>query len=514
MSEQIPTRARLVSAAGHWLFAWSLVLYVATAGGSLTTSDASMTFDVARNLVESGTPALSGQPGDPVEYAPFGLMQSLYDVPFYLLGKAAVHFGHLNLGKPDSVPKAAVAMGQTLVSAALVWLIFRLSLLLGAAPVPSLMAAVTLAAGSLIWPYSKFGFNQPLAAVALMSALVGMITGVRHNRPSLIVLAGLAAGAGLLTRHELALTFIPMAAWLLLAEAPTRHVRLGRLLLFLPGACLGIAGWLLYNFIRFADPLNSGQVGDPRHGFMSPVIPGLLGLLWSPATAVWIYSPVAAVGFAGLIGGVRKDRALVGTLLVLTVGLTVFYASLGNWLGGRSYGSRYLYVTLPLLGAGWALFLSACRPAPRRAWFLAVTFVGMVIQMPGVLVDYAKVSQELARRHGAVSTSSRQWEWSASPISMNTQQLVTALPDNLSFVFGRRTPPRVSTTGGAGDRSFSQQFGFSLDFWWLYLFYLGAVGRAGLFAIVIVLAGSLWVCSAQLHRAARALARLDASSPS
>lgn len=38
-----------------------------------------------------------------------------------------------------------------------------------------------------------------------------------------------------------------------------------------------------------------------------------------------------------------------------------------------------------------------------------------------------------------------------------------------------RRPPFVTARAADDDRGFSQQFAFSLDMWWLYLFYLGAL---------------------------------------
>jgi hypothetical protein len=50
-----------------------------------------------------------------------------------------------------------------------------------------------------------------------------------------------------------------------------------------------------------------------------------------------------------------------------------------------------------------------------------------------------------------------------------------AVPNNVRYVMGLETPPVRATAASEAQRDFSQQFGFSLDFWWLYLFYLGAM---------------------------------------
>src|SRR5439155_5291122 len=72
---------------------------------------------------------------------------------------------------------------------------------------------------------------------------------------------------------------------------------------------------------------------------------------------------------------------------------------------------------------------------------------------------------------------------SAAPMVLNTRALARALPDNIDYVLGRRTPPIVTPATSDEDRSFSQQFSFSLDLWWLYLFYMHVLPRGAIFAL-------------------------------
>ena len=82
-----------------------------------------------------------------------------------------------------------------------------------------------------------------------------------------------------------------------------------------------------------------------------------------------------------------------------------------------------------------------------RGWQLmamvVATSIGVVVQLPGVMVDYAKVSQA----HAAGRTEAeRQWNWAASPFALNTRAMATAVPDNFGYaaglqpVLGSRSP--------------------------------------------------------------------------
>ena len=505
-----PTAA--VRRTGRWLFLLSLCVYTFTAGGSLTTTDAVVAYDLTQSLVERRSLALSGnllgmdahRGADGRYYSPFGIAQSIYNVPFYVAGQIALDLAPAPLGKPDSVPKAVVALGQTLVVAGIVWQLFRLAALL-TTPQTALFASLTCAFASLFWPYSSFGFNQPLAAFALLAAVRAAVTGVRQGIGRQLTIAGLWIAAGLLTRHELALAVIPIGLWIALDGNVAWRSRVRRVLAFAPGVAAGVAGWLAYNALRFGNPLDSGFLRDSVPGFGSPILDGMAGLLLSPSTSIFIYSPFAACGVVGIVALARRDRSIACLFAALCVGALLFYSTLGNWIGGRSYGSRYLLVVLPYLGLGWAVLLEDVRGRTRLWLFLAVTGAGLIVQMPGVLMDYAKVGQETAIRDGAATTEARQWTWRAAPLLMNAAALVSAVPDNMAYVTGVRPRPAIPP-GAAHDRSFSQQFAFSLDLWWLYLFYLGALSRFGIAMVVLVFTAAIVVCARGLERSARTMA--------
>ena len=88
----------MTTEAGRWLFGLALGVYFFTAGGSLTTTDAVVAFDVTRNIVEKGTLATSGnllgleafRGADGRYYSPFGILQSIYNIPFYVAGTVFV----------------------------------------------------------------------------------------------------------------------------------------------------------------------------------------------------------------------------------------------------------------------------------------------------------------------------------------------------------------------------------------------------------------------------------------
>ena len=454
----------------------------------MTTTDAVVAFDVAKNIVERGsvatsgdligTEAIRGRGGQ--YYSPFGLLQSLYDVPFYLIGTALADLGDFPIGKPDTVPKALVSLSQTLLAALVVWQFFRLAAVVSGSLAAALPAGLTIAFGSLLWPYSQFGFGQPLACITLLLATAQAYTGIRLQQPSRLTWSGVWLGLSVLSRHEMALAIIPLGVWVAGAGSGGPIERRQRLVTWLPGVTAGMAIWLVYNAARFGHPLDTGHLRDPVPGFGSPIAEGLMGLLFSPGASLFVYSPFAAFGVLGLVWLARRDKAAAALFGSLSLAYVVFYATLGNWMGGRSYGGRYLLIILPYLGIGWAVVLGRLTPRARGAVFGVVAAAGILVQLPGVLVDYAKVSQQAFADAPAPSIEERQWHWRTSSLVLNARALPPAVSDNIAFVLGARTPPRLTPPAGDDDRSFSQQFAFSLDLWWLYLFYMGVLSPAAL----------------------------------
>ncbi|HWK10929.1 MAG TPA: glycosyltransferase family 39 protein [Vicinamibacterales bacterium] len=473
---------------GLLVFCSALALYLLTAGGSLTSTDAVVTFDLTSSLVERHSIALSGnvlgldanRGVDGRYYSQYGIGQSIYNIPFYLAGKAAAHLLPRRIGKPDTLPKAAVALGSAVAAAFAIVLVWSLARRLGTSPHAALIAALTAAIASPLWPYSKFGFSTALTTAILLGAARLVAEARMRDDARYAAGAGAVLAFGWLTRHEMALALLPFCAALLIgareshSRVPMRHV----------AALVGVTAvggvlWAWYNVARFGSPMSVGY---------SPLLDGsgYAAFLIAPAGSILLFAPIAIVWAAGL-ASVRFAASarvlLAGPLLTFYA----FYGALADWPGGRSYGPRYLVPSLVLLAPGAAALWDAGRPRRRKVLAIACV-IGAVLQLPGVLVDYAKVSTDWARAQSREAVAERNWHLSSSPLVLGTEAAVRAVPANVAYLTGARQPPRVAATSTAEDRDFAQQLSFSLDFWWLYLVYLHAIrpAAAALFAMVLL----------------------------
>jgi len=461
----------------------------------MTTTDAVVAFDVTRNLVEHqsvattgdllGNGAYRGRNGS--FYSPFGIAQSVWNIPFYLVGREVAARLGPRIGGPDTLVKAAVALATVPAVALLGWACFSLLLALGAAPARAVVTVLLLVLATPLWPYSRFGFNQPLAALFLWCAVLGAVAGANGRRGA-FVLSGLSAGLALLTRHEMILPAAVIGSWIVVRSGSGGWAAARS---YLAGFAPPTAVWLALNWWRFGNPLESGYLRDSTPGFGGAILEGAAGLLFSPYASIFLYCPIAILSVAAMRALWRRDPAAAALFATLFFVCFALYASLGNWMGGRSYGPRYLVPLLPAL----VLPLAFWSPSGgTRTLAGSIVAVSIAVQLPGVLVDYSKVRQERAEAGATVAQDMR---WTGMPLLLNAQAVLTILPRTAQHLAGTAPRPQIRQDDPALSRALSS----GLDLWWVHLFYLGvisgataiAMGGALALAAALALTRALWI---------------------
>jgi hypothetical protein len=462
------------------------LVYLVTASGTLGTGDAVAMFDEATSIIAThsmnvpATQSLEAWRGvDGRYYTPFGIGQAVYDIPVILAARAFVAVTGLHVGAADTVPKAAVALATTVPAAVAVAVGFLLAWRLSDDVGASVGVALVLAFGTLIWPYARFGFNAALTTAALTGGVYGIGAGALDGRARLLVAGGALLGFALLTRHEMILAATVALVWL--AVAVRNRPRRWRLM---AAASIGplVSGvvWLVINVVRFGTPLATGH--RPAFGGA-----GLVAFLVSPSGSIVLFSPAVLLAFGVL--SPRCQRNVISLLLISVVTtMFVFYGTLADWLGTRSYGPRYLVPLVPLLVAPGAAWWAQSRRQTTRTALAVLCAVSVLVQIPAVAINFARAG--IAAGQPPQSARRDVWQW--SPLVLNTRAAVKDVPDNVRLL-ATGTQPTVVEDGGA---TLDDRVPFSLDFWWLYLYYLGVISRAG----ALVLAGTPLVLAVWLLR--------------
>jgi hypothetical protein len=123
------------------------------------------------------------------------------------------------------------------------------------------------------------------------------------------------------------------------------------------GVLVGTVPLLIFNWLVYGSPSEMGYGVKP---FDTPVLDGLVGLLFSPSRGLFVYEPWAALAlvsmviarFANTTRG-RISETLSG-LIVAWVVFLVVYSTYAEWWGGRVFGPRFLDDLAPVLVAGLA----------------------------------------------------------------------------------------------------------------------------------------------------------------
>jgi hypothetical protein len=418
-------------------------------------------------------------------HLPFGIGQAIYNVPFYLAGKAAIRVTGIHVGSSDdTVLKASVLLGNAVAGALCAAVVFAFAWRLTGRVRPGVVAAALFAFGSPAWTYSKFGFNAMPAALMLAAGTYAVWTGVKLGRVAPVAWGGAALGCAMLTRHELLLAGIVCLVWTLRAARAQYRRRQGFALAGTLG--LAMAVWAWYNMARFGRPFETGH--HPGFGAM-----GLFGLAVSPAASFFLYAPLAGVGIVVLVRLWRDGHSYGRLVVPVCAVLFAFYALLDDWIGTRSYGPRYLVPLLALTYAPLALVPALGWRTRATRFAAAVAVASVVVQLPGVIVNFASVGAA----DGLPSANRQPFAWRSSPLVRNGAALAAAVPANLRYLTGAERPPASAVTAGRPDPAAGDLAGrlaFSLDFWWLYLFHLGALTALqalGCGGALLLLAGGL-----------------------
>jgi hypothetical protein len=486
------TSVRRRRAIGAWIAAGTAALCLLTAGGSMTTTDAVVAFDLTQSLVDRHSIATSGdlignqayRGIDGRYYSPFGIAQSVWNIPFYAAGRLIA----ARVARPDtaaSIPKAVVTLGTIPAVALLAWCAFALLASLDAPIAASAAMATAAVFATPLWPYSGFGFNQPLAGLFLWTSV--LLAVAPRGTPVRAAASGLVLGAAVLTRQEMLL-----AAPFLVAYLWSMRRSLAAAAAFAAGLSPPVVAWGWYNWVRFGSPLETGYLRDRVVGWGASPLAGGAGLLFSSYASLFLYCPIVLLSAAGVVAMWRRRRAAALLFLAIFIALFVLYASVGNWMAGRAYGPRYLVPLLPAL----VLPLAWWQPASRRSWTLAaaVVAVSIAVQLPGVLVDYSKVRVSLARQGETVAQDMR---WSRAPLLLNTRAALHVVPPAFAALVGLR-PIAPVAPGVRLDEALAD----GPDLWWNSLLRLGVIGRGAALAIVASLLAATLIAFTRAYRLA------------
>ena len=104
----------------------------------------------------------------------------------------------------------------------------------------------------------------------------------------------------------------------------------------------------LYSYSYFGSALNLGQGFSFR--LRGEFAKGFLGLLFSPARGLFVFSPIFILSLPYIPKIFSKNEEKITKYLLVCLALTVLaYSKWGMWWGGHSFGYRIIMECIPIL---------------------------------------------------------------------------------------------------------------------------------------------------------------------
>jgi hypothetical protein len=366
-------------------------------------------------------------------YSWFGTGQALVALPLYWMGRTysalapgaddiEAEFAKRTVsgvGRSEYFGHLFVGWRNPLMGALCGWLVVLCASRLGLSRIVAFGAGLTYGLATFAMPQARSTLSDVQATTLLLGAFYLILTVretlERGRNPTShhLVFAGLCLGLAFLTRLVTApavFVLVVAMSWVLLhghkqlammrrdpgqeSGGPVRD-----LLLFCVPAAAGLLAFLILNWVRFGDALESGYGAAVQiDGFWQyPPLLGLLGLLVSPGKGLVFLAPALLLAPRGwLLAEGRVSRFYRWVTLAMVVAVFGPIVGAETWHGAWTYGPRYVLPALPFLWLGVAIAMERMRlTLLGRVTILLLVVMGLATNVPGVLVDHM-THQDLA----------------------------------------------------------------------------------------------------------------------
>jgi len=363
-------------------------VYFLTAPGRIDMFDGGIRHDVTESLIEIGRPAVRDPsfPGLPgrggFRYAWYELGSSVTAIPFVLVG------GWLGHGSLEA-KQFAFSLTTVPFAAGSVAVLFLIFGRLGCSPIVALGWSLVAAFCTMLWPYAGSSFDAALQAFWLIVAVWAVVEARMERSFRWAAIAG-AAFAMLVHVQEayVVLAACSVAVWPVTVERVRAKLSDRLVHTLATGLLVGVALLFAVNVFRYGNPLDTGRdiTSGANPVFGNPVL-GVVGLLFSPAKSIFLYSPTFVIALVGLWRLREREPdgfAPIPACLVLHL---LLISCFRFWAGEWAWGPRYLVATVPLACIGLPF---AWRPAERHVVKLGLCIAGFTVQLLAISVDHQR----------------------------------------------------------------------------------------------------------------------------
>jgi len=272
-----------------------------------------------------------------------------------------------------------------ILSALILLIFYSFCLNLSSSPTKSLVSALLLGCGTIIWPYSCTYWTQPIITLCFISAFYFIHLYAQNEKSRYLVYAGLVGGYAIVTRPEAILIIPWFILYILFIQWPNKRKLLDALSIFIVPVLFFIVLQMLWNYHRFGDFLQTGAIQKRFiFYFRGKLYISLLVNLVSINRSIFIYSPPLILFFFSIKNIFIKYKNM--TIIILGIVLTylIFYSKYIFWMSATSWGPRFLVPLAPLILLPVCLFIANNRI--KKIFTGILLSIGVFIQLIAVLI--------------------------------------------------------------------------------------------------------------------------------
>ena len=338
-----------------------------------------------------------------------------------------------------------------LVSGLLVALFYAFERRLGADRRSALWAAALLGACTYVATQSVFLLAHTCEALAILGSLYALHVWRERGRLAWLALGSALASGIVLIRVPAAVALPSLAGYLLftLVQHARREGRAAalRALAVAAAPALAIAAvHVLHNHARWGTWIASPMLAQAPMLSVS-LATGLHGLLFSPGTSLFVYSPLLLLLPFTLPGFWRAERALCLTVLALCASFLWLCGRFAFWHGLWSApGARMLFALVPLLMLPLGPWLAGAHSRASRTAVAGLALAGLAIQLVLVCVNW-----RAAILRAGYDAETSHWaflfDWARAPIVGCAQALLAGDVDVYLWQLAAGVPGRAPAPG-------------------------------------------------------------------
>ncbi|MCD4652819.1 hypothetical protein K8T06_02670 [bacterium] len=456
---------------GIGIFLITLSICGFTSGGHVYVRDGAAMYLMACSIIDQQWIDVKQHPNtvggkigeDGRYYMPFGFLQPVLTTPLIFFGRILAESFNTQY-----LSFFAATWFNWIITSLLAVTLWRCSVLLGLNSLTAIFPGFAIVFSTPFWVYSQTFFSEPLAALISLLAWLFVYKAKSHDKNLLnLTIAGVLCGIITWLRPLGGILIPALFIYLLLSEKrrskSIAYIQLlKRSASFLIPACIGITGYLFYNYLRFGHILETGYDllpdGTPRSFTLDPVY-GLKILLLSPGKSIFVFAPLLLLLPLGLIL-LWKARRKPETIFIVLTG-AIYLTVLSSWArveGGVTWGPRLFLPAIPILFLGLVPLFNL-RNRVIRVLLICLMVSGIFIQSAGIIVNFSTIIYQHIDEY--FSPQNGVYVYSFNPFPAHINQIISVMskPEPIQ----KKTP--ANATWNRNTDQINPMDG--LDLWWL-----------------------------------------------